>query len=71
MTSSTLTQIICKPNKGPHGVGNFSLNVIGKGFARLVQNQDYQFELNATSIMPNSCGVGGEIKNYSTINFFL
>ena len=59
VTSSTQTQIICKPNQGPHGVGTFSLNVIGKGFARLVQNQDYQFDLNATSIEPNSCGVGG------------
>lgn len=45
---------------GPVGVYNFSVNVVGKGLAKMNANTNFEFDLTATDFNPKSSGVGGK-----------
>ena len=52
-----------KKGDGPVGRFAFSLNVDGKGLARMNDNTQFEFFLTATSLNPKTGGVGGIVIN--------
>ncbi len=64
--TATATQLTCAPGPNPFGDYHFSVNVLGKGLATLVDDPIVSFQLTATSIFPLSSGTGGlyHLKKY-------
>ncbi|CAF0756351.1 unnamed protein product [Brachionus calyciflorus] len=57
--TATATQLTCIPDKGPIGVYNFTVNVLGKGLATMNDATTFEFELIASDFNPKLSGVGG------------
>ena len=49
VTASSPTQIACTPGNGPVGVYNFTLNVLGKGWATMLSSATFEYALIVSS----------------------
>ena len=59
VTKATSTEINCTPENGPVGSYGFSVNVIGKGLAKMLAYTQYDYSFSGTNFSPLNGSTGG------------